>query len=155
MANCYEALEGFQHYHNAQRVHFGRACNGKTPDEAFPSLPTLPRLPEMVQPNAWLDAQHGRIFRRRIRSNGTIQVDKQVYYVDKKLAKRPVLVHLDAVHRCLRVSVDGVALSKPLPIQDLEADHLSTQAYLKRLQQEAISIARYREMRWMQSGDAA
>lgn len=111
MADCYEALEAFPHYHNAERIHLGRACNGRTPDEAFPSLPILPFPSDEVKPNDWLKSQHGRVFRRRIRSNGTIQVDKHVYYVDKKLAKRRVLVHLDATHRCLRVTMDGIALA--------------------------------------------
>jgi hypothetical protein len=75
MADCYEALEAFPQYHNAQRIHMGRACHGRTPDEAFPQLPALPSLPKVVMPNAWLHAQHGRVFRRTIRSNGMIQMD--------------------------------------------------------------------------------
>lgn len=155
MADCYEALAAFPHYHNAERIHLGRACQGRTPDDAFPSLPTLPFPADEVQPNAWLQAQHGRVFRRRIRANGTIQVDKHVYYVDEKLAKRPVLVHLDAVKRCLRVTVDGVALAKALPLKDLHAERMPLFAYLKRLQREALSIAHYREMLWRQSGEVA
>jgi hypothetical protein len=153
MADCYEALEAFPHYHNAERIHLGRACNGRTPDEAFPSLPPLPFPPDEVQPNAWLQAQHGRVFRRRIRSNGTIQVDKHTYYVDKNLARRSVLVHLDATQRCFRVTVDGVALAKPLPLKDLHAERLALFDYLKILQREAMSIAHYREMLWRQSGE--
>lgn len=155
MADCYEALEAFPHYHNTERVHLGRACNGRTPDEAFPSLPILPFPPAEVQANAWLQAQHGRVFRRRIRSNGTIQVDKHTYYVDDKLAKRAVLVHLDATKRCLRVTVDGVALAKPLPLKDLHAERLALFDYLKILQREAMSIAHYREMVWRQSSEVA
>lgn len=150
MADCYEALEAFPHYHNAQRIHMGRACNGRTPDEAFPKLPVLPRLPEVVRPNDWLERQHGRVFRRRIRANGSIQVDKHVYYIDHKLAKRSVLVHLDAHKRCLRVTLEG----KPLP-KDLHAEQLDLHDYLKALQQEALSIARYRQMMWLQSGQGA
>ena len=155
MADCYEALEAFPHYHNAERIHLGRACDGRTPDEAFPKLPSLPFPPDEVQPNAWLEVEHGRVFRRRIRANGTIQVDKHVYYVDQKLAKRPVLVRLDAMLRCLRVTVDGVELDKVLPLKDLPSDQMRLFDYLERLHQEAISIARYRQMRWRQSGDAA
>lgn len=155
MADCYEALEAFPHYHNTERVHFGRACNGRTPDEAFPLLPILPFPSDEVEPNAWLESQHGRVFRRRIRANGMIQVDKHVYYVDKKLAKRSVLVHLDATKRCLRVTVDGVLLAKPLPLKDLHEEQLPLFDYLKILQREAISIAHYREMMWRQSGEVA
>jgi hypothetical protein len=155
LADCYEALQAFPHYHNHERIHLGRACNGRTPDEAFPVLPELSQLPEVVEPASWLLAQHGRVFRRRIRSNGSIQIDKHLYYIDTKLAKRSVLVHLDAHKRCFRVSVDGKALPKILPIKDLLEEPLPIQDYLEHLQREAISIARYREMRWMQSGEVA
>jgi transposase InsO family protein len=155
MADCYEALEAFPHYHNAQRIHMGRACQGRTPDEAFPNLPLLPQLPETVHPNDWLKLQHGRVFRRRIRANGTLQVDKHVYYVDEKLAKQSALVHLDAHHRCFWVTLDGKPLSKSLPLKGLQEEQLELQDYVKVLQEEAMSIAHYRQILWMQSGEAA
>jgi len=155
MADVYAALEAFPEYHNAQRLHMGRACQGRTPDEAFPHLPTLPALPDRVEPNHWLVVEHGRVFRRRIRANGTIQVDKHTYYVSEKLAKRSVLVHLDAHSQCLRVTLEGKPLQKVLPLRDLHADKLELQNYLKILQQEALSIAYYRQMVWMKSGNAA
>lgn len=155
MADCYEALDAFPDYHNRQRKHYGRACQGKTPDDAFPNLPRLPDLPQQVAPNHWLKVEHGRVFRRRIRANGTIQVDKHTYYVDRKLAKRPILVHLDGHNRCLRVTVDGKLLPKALPLQETHPDQMDLQDYLPLLQREAMSIAAYRHMVWMQSGDAA
>lgn len=155
MADCYAALEAFPHYHYTERIHLGRACQGKTPDTAFPDLPVLPSLPETVDPNAWLNAQHGRVFRRRIRANGTIQVDKHVYYIDRKLGKRPVLVHLDAERHCLWVTIDGQPWEKPLPLKGLQADPMDLQAYLKVLQAEARSIAIYRQLLWRQSADVA
>jgi hypothetical protein len=155
MADCYEALEAFPHYHNHERIHMGRACQDQTPDEAFPDLPALPWLPERVAPNRWLKVEHGRVFRRRIRSNGTIQVDKHTYYIDRRLAKRPVLVHLDGENRCLRVSLDGRPHPKRLPLKDLYPDDMDLQDYLTLLQKEAISIANYRYTVWMQSGDVA
>jgi hypothetical protein len=155
LAECYAAQEGFPQYHNSERIHLGRACQGRTPDEAFPELPSLRALPERVDPNAWLQVQHGRVFRRRIRSNGSIQIDKHVYYVGEKLAKQAVLVHLDAHQQCLWVSLDGKPLPKPLPLKGLHDGPLELQDYLKLLQEEAVSIAHYREMLWMQSADAA
>ena len=155
LANVYEAIETFPHYHNAQRLHMGRACQGRTPDEAFPQLPTLPALPESVDPNHWLQIEHGRIFRRRIRSNGTIQVDKHIYYVDERLAKYPVLVHLDGEKRCFRVTVDGLPHAKSLPLKGLYDDSMNLHDYLKLLQEEAQNIAHYHHMVWMRSGDVA
>ena len=155
LADVYEVLEAFPHYHNAQRIHLGRACAGRTPDEAFPNLPPLPQLPETVQPNAWLAAYHGRVFRRRIRSNGTVQIDKHIYYVNYKRAKQNILVHLDAQRRCLWVSWEGVKLPKKLPLQGIQPDNLPLPAYLRLLQDEARSIAAYRRMLWQQAGEVA
>lgn len=155
MADCYEASESFPHYHNTERVHLGRACDGRTPDEAYPNLPKLPRLPDNVQPNKWLTVQHGRVFRRRIRSTGVVQIDKHTYYVNHKLAKRPVLIHLDGHNRCFRVTLEGKPLPNVLPIKGLHDEELALLDYLKHLQEEALSIAHYRHMMWMQSGDVA
>lgn len=155
MADCHEALEAFPHYHNNQRIHLGRACQGRTPDEAFPCLPALPPLPQTVQPNAWLRAYHGRVFRRRIRANGTVQIDKHLYYIDYKLAKQQVLLHLDAEKRCLFITIDGQSLPKRLSLQGLYAEELDLQSYLRLLQEEARSIAHYRQMLWQQTGEVA
>lgn len=155
LADCYEALAAFPDYHNSHRLHQGRACQGRVPNEAFPNLPRLPRLPEQVYPIAWLQRQHGRVFRRQIRANGSIQVDKHEYYVDEKLAKQSVLVHLDAHQHCLWVSLDGHPLPKKLPLKGLIDGPLALPDYLKILQEEAMSIAHYHQLLWMQSGDAA
>ena len=155
MADCYEALEAFPNYHNRERKHMGRACQGKTPEEAFPVLPILPELPQVVAPNRWLGIEHGRVFRRRIRANGTIQVDKHTYYIDQKLAKCRVLVHLDGHNQCLHITLDGKMLPKSLPLKEIHPNTMDLQDYLKVLQQEAMSIAAYRRMVWMQSADAA
>lgn len=155
MADCYEALEAFSDYHNRQHRYLGRVCQGRTPDEAFPQLPVLPSLPQMVDPNAWLLHQHERVFRRRIRANGSIQVDKHVYYVDVKLAGQSVLVQVDAHQQCLWVLLDGKPLPNSLPLKDLHSGPLELYSYLRLLQHEARSIAHYREMMWQRSADAA
>lgn len=155
LADCHEALERFPHYHNAQRVHLGRACHGQTPDAAFPDLPRLPALPDRVQPNAWLTSQHGRAFRRHVQANGTLQVDKHSYYVGQALAKRAALLCLDAQQRCLRVTVEGHATPLVLPLKGVYPEQLALHDFLNRLQDEALTIARHRQLLWMQSPEVA
>ena len=155
MADCYEALTVFPNYHNHERKHMGRACQGKTPEEAFPVLPILPELPQVVARNRWLGIEHGRVFQRRIRANGTIQVDKHTYYIDQKLAKCRVLLHLDGHNQCLHITLDGKMLPKSLPLKAIQPNTMDLQDYLKVLQQETMSIAAYHRMVWMQSADAA
>lgn len=85
-----------------------------------------------------------------------IQMDKQLYYIDHRLAKQLVLVHLNAHHRYLRLTMGGKPLPKVLPLKDLQPqEHLHIDDYLKILQKEAMSIAYYRQLMWMQSGDVA
>jgi hypothetical protein len=154
LAEAYEVLPGFVHYHNAQRVHQGRACNNQIPDVAFPDLPPLPTLPETVQPNRWLEAYHGRVFRRRISSNSTIQVDRYTYYIDDDYSKQQVLVHLDAKKQVFFVSCDDQVL-KPVEIRGLLPETLDFQSYLVALKQEARTIEWHRHITWYKRAEDA
>jgi transposase InsO family protein len=154
LAEAHDVLDSFKPYYHEERVHFGRACNGQTPSEAFSSLPSLPYPPERVKPNIWLEAEHGRVFRQRINSNGMIQVDKHRYYVDAKRKKQRVLVHLDAEHRRFVVT-HGDDIIKRLPIADLHPDTMSFSDYLRIMKTEARSIDRHRQLMWRQTGEIA
>lgn len=152
IADCYEALEAFPHYHNSQHRHYGRACNGKTPDDAFPTLPTLPQLPELVDTHKWLRPDHGRVFRRNVTSNGTIQVNKQTLYIGNHLHRQQVLVHLDADKCLLHVSHAGQKIKK-FKIDGISDEPVELQTYFLQLQDEAVSIERYRRAVWQKVGD--
>lgn len=154
IADVYDVLPDFIFYHNAERVHFGRACQGKTPDQAFPELPALPHLPETVHPDAWLQAYHGRVFRRRVSSNGTIQIDKYTYYVDKGLAKQRVLVHLDAEQQAFLMSC-AEKIVKQLDIKGVITEELDFGTYLIVMKQEARSIDWPLQTTWRKTGDFA
>lgn len=153
-ADAMEVLPEFIYYHNAERVHFGRACNGQIPNDAFPALPTLPNLPETVAPNSWLEADDRRLFRRRITSNGSIQIDKHRYYIDRKLAKTEVLIYLDAPRQQFLVTQEGQVIHS-LDIKGLHPETLSFQDYLYLIKQEARSIEMHRFMTWYQVGEIA
>jgi len=71
-AEAIELLPGFLTYYHSERPHQGQACNNRTPDEAFPSLPDCPVVPEWVQPDAWVTTIDGRVYQRRVNSNGVI-----------------------------------------------------------------------------------
>ena len=151
-ADAIEVLPDFPHYHNATRPHFGRACQGQIPDEAFPSLPILPELPEMVDPDAWLWADHQRLFRRRITSNGTVQIDKDTYYIDHRRAKTDVLIYLDAQQQRFRVIQDDEVIVN-LDIKGLHRAPMDFQSYLVKMKHEARSIEMHRFMTWYRIGD--
>lgn len=152
-ADAIEVLPGFLFYHNADRVHFGRACNGQTPDEAFPTLPPLPRVPETVNPDAWLWAVDGRVFQRRITSNGTIQIDKHTYSVSYDRAKTNVLVYLDAENKQFHVLQDNTLL-RSLDIKGLHGKGpMDFQDYVAQMKAEARSIEMHRWLTWFRPGE--
>ena len=153
-AELEEVASQFKAYYHRQRRHFGAACQGETPDQAFPVLPSLPEVPQTVQPNAWLTHYHRRFYRRRVSSGGVIQIDKSIYYVGPQYAKRQVWAMLDANARQFHIIEDGKILTS-LPIQGLQAEEATLSSYIRTMQDEARSIARYRQMKWQQVGEIA
>ncbi len=151
-ATAIEILPEFLHYHNGERVHFGYACQGNIPDEFFSSLDPLPRIPETVDPDAWLMADNKRVFRRRITSNGTIQIDKHVYYIDGSKAKTQVLVYLDAHRKQFHVFQDNTMITS-LDIVGLRHKTMDFQDYLAEMKLEARSIERHRWLTWYRAGE--
>jgi transposase InsO family protein len=67
-------LNLYRHFYNHERANQSLACGNRPPYEAFPVLPTLPQLPEQVDPDAWLNQYHRRVFRRRVGANGLMSV---------------------------------------------------------------------------------
>lgn len=152
LADGLALLPLFIPYHNQQRPHQGQACHNRIPDEAFPTLPVLPTLPSQVAPNRWLEAEQGRLYRRRVTANGVIQVDSHVYYVSQEAAGQPVLVRMDAPQRCLWVAQEG-APEKPLPLKGLYPDRMPLADFVEQLKTEARSIEQFHHSHWQQAGD--
>lgn len=153
IAELYDIFPRFIRYHNTERIHQGRACNNKTPDEAFPHLPQLPELPRQVHPNAWISHYDGRVFRRTGRSDGTIQVDKHVYSVKHLIPKQGVIMQLDASTRQFHIFQDGNAQLKPIGMKGLLPDEMGLLDYFAKVKEEAISIEVYRRMTWKKRGE--
>lgn len=149
---AFDALDSFSPYYNDQRPHQGRACQNRTPREAFPNLPVLPTLPLEVDPDTWLQAEHGRLYRRRVNAAGTIQIDRHLYSIGSRWAHQPVLVQLDAHERCFRVFWEQT-LVKQLPIAGLHGTPMSFDSFLQLAQREAHTIDAHRRALWEQRGD--
>ena len=93
----------------------------------------------MVDPNAWLLKYHGKFFKRRINKNGSIQIGKYQYYIQKKLKGQYVLLQIDAHKKVFSVSLNRICI-KTLPIKGLQPDALITfDAFLQLSLQEARS----------------
>ncbi len=86
-------------------------------------------------------ADHNRLFKRRITHNGSIQIDKQHYYIRRALAGRYVVCRLDAQRRVFDVMLDNKPF-KTVPIKGLYDEILDFDVYLDLILKEAESEAR-------------
>lgn len=153
-ADAHTQLEPFLHYHNATRPHQGAACQNRTPDEAFPTLPLLSHLPKAVTPDAWLQAEQGRLYRRRVNASGNVQVDQRSYYIGTAHAGRQVLVRLDADHQKFDILLDGKWL-KAFDIKGLHPGRMDLYEFVELLKVEARAIEQFRIATWQQTGETA
>lgn len=129
-------LETFRWFYNHERAHQGDGCDNRPPYLAFPSLPILPSVPEVVDPDVWLRAYHGRTFKRHVGQNGRVSVGTYDYYVGYGLSGEKIGVFLNADERYLRFLHHGTVV-RELEIQGLVGHLLSFSDYLKLMLSEA------------------
>lgn len=151
-AEAQERLEDFPAYYNDQRPHQGNACQNQPPSVAFPNLPLLPHLPLEVQADAWLASLDKRIYRRRVSSDGSIQIDRHAYSVGTRYTKQQVLVHVDSQNKMFHITCEG-QLIKTLPIQGLYERRLRFWDYFRYIQAEARTIEQHHRLLWQRAGD--
>ena len=144
------ATATFLAHYNHERPNQARSCGNRPPRVAFPSLPTLPALPERVDPDRWLRVVHGRRFVRKVRRDGSIRVAESTYYVKQALAGQHVVVQVDADARMLLVSHRHQVV-KRAPIKGLRGDTVAFADFLAQMRQEARSDWRA----WVQRQQAA
>mgnify|MGYP000111984197 CR=1 FL=1 len=155
IADALEALESFPEYYHTKRRHQGRACKGKTPDQAFPTLPPTRTVPEVINTHRWLQHEHARIYRRRINSNGMVQIDKHQYYIGTQHSRVQVLVHMNAHEKIFHFE-DGKRELLTHPIQGLQDEMvMDFQSYLIVMKLEARSAERHRFNMWHRFEDVA
>jgi transposase InsO family protein len=132
----------FLHHYNEERPHQARSCRNQPPRVAYPCLPTLPSLPDQVQPNSWLRSLHHKLFPRLVGADGCVTVDLHTYYVSPRLAGQFVALQVDADLGCFHVW-QGATLVKELPIKGLFQDAtLPFEVYVQIMLKEALAQAR-------------
>jgi hypothetical protein len=149
-----DRLKSYRFGYNSVRPHQGRACGNQPPYCAFPKLPRLRRLPEMIDPDGWLRAFHGRQFRRRVQANGSVKMDKRSYHVGKRFRGQQVVLQVDAHRREFQI-MQGRQGIKSVPIKGLYDELLESEVYLKLICEEARTewrqskrLVRERRMAW-------
>jgi hypothetical protein len=110
---------------------------------AFPELPALPRVPEVVNADAWLAQVDGQHLVRLVNRQGCIKVDLRTYYVSRKLAGQPVTLRLNAAEQCLQVVYPHPPLTRDsFPLKGLSHRSCSYQDYVALMQGEASTQQR-------------
>jgi hypothetical protein len=105
---------------------------------AFPELPTLPQLPDIIDPDRWLKSLDGQCFIRRVNASGGVKLDKHYYYVRRNLKGRSVVLQIAAEERSLKVLYRNEEI-KTIPLKGLYGQPMSFEAYLELIRQEAVS----------------
>ena len=135
--------EQFGQHYNFQRPHQGLSCGNRPPRTAFPSLPDLPPLPEVVNPDRWLEVSDGLSLVRTVSRNGTVSIDLKDYYVGRALAGQRVALHLSAKARAWLV-IQGTQLLKSLPLKGLYGAALPFEKFVPLMMQQARAEQRLR-----------
>ena len=138
--------EAFKWHYNAERPNQAITCGNRPPYQAFPELPVRPCLPQRIDPDRWLLTYHNDRFKRRVRSNGTVTIDKHNYYVKRTLKGRYVVLRVDAFNRQFEVELDHQTF-KTIPIKSLYNEELDFADYVELIREEAISERRLTERR--------
>ncbi len=138
-----EAPAQFEQHYNWSRPHQGLSCGNRPPRVAFPSLPELPAVPDLVDPDRWLRVNDGLHLVRLVRRDGTVRVDLRSYYVGRSLAGQHVALHLSAAKAALLV-VHGPQLIKTLPLKGLWDKALRFEAFVHLMMGQARAEHRLR-----------
>ena len=141
-------LSTYGHWYNHDRPHQGKDLYDQPPAQRLAQASVLPRLPETVDPDAWLAFYEKRSYRRHVDRSGTIQLWKNTYYVGLAYANQTVLVRLDAPHRQFHLEV-GKQRIKTLALKGLYSQVVDFQYFLGLMGDEARS--EWKDYLWRQS----
>ncbi len=125
-----EVTATFAQHYNFERPHQGRSCDNQPPRVAFATLPELPKVPDVVDPDRWLQVKDGLHLVRQVRRDGTVRVDLKSYYVGRALAGQRVALHLSAAKRAL-VVIHEHQVIKTVPLKGLVGQALRFEEFVQ------------------------
>jgi hypothetical protein len=133
-----EVLAPYGEWYNTERPHQGAGLDLQPPGRLLPPPTVRPRLPEQVDPDAWIRRYDGYDYRRHVDSRGAVQLWKQIYYIGQDYAGQRCALKLEAATHSLRIDVNGKFL-KNLPLKGLVGSVLPYFDFLGRMIDEARS----------------
>ena len=140
-----QVTEDFWEHYNFQRPNQALSCSNQPPRTAFPTLPALRPLPQIVDPDSWLDPLDGWHVERKVDAHGMVKIDLKQYYVSSKLVGHRLTLQLDAKTQCLHVFHEQQRL-KSLPIKGLVGHLLTFEQFLVHMRTQAKAEHRLRSL---------
>lgn len=140
-----QVTEDFGQHYNFGRPNQALSCGNQPPRTAFPTLPALRPLPQLVDPDSWLDGLDGWHVERKVDAHGMVKIDLKQYYVSSKLVGHRLSLQVDAKTHCLHV-FHGQQLLKSLPIKGLVGHLLTLEQFLAHMRAQARAEHRLRSL---------
>lgn len=140
-----EVTADFQQHYNRERPNQALSCGNRPPQTAFPTLPVLPPLPQVVDPDAWLDEMDGWCVERKVQADGRVTVDLRSYFISSRLTGQRVSLRIDAPSRSLQVFHQHQFV-KTCPLKGLAGEPLPMGDYLTFICHQARAQARLRSL---------
>lgn len=129
------------------------SCGNRPPRVAFSTLPTLPSVPDLLNPDAWLNRVKGQHLVRRVNRQGFVKVDLHPYSISSKLAGQRVTISIQATEQNLQI-VYPQEYQRSLPLKGLHQRALPYQEYLELMLREASTQQRLLALgRWKGRSD--
>jgi hypothetical protein len=114
-----EVNQPYVHFYNHERPNQAITCNNLPPLVKFPNPPCLSPVPQTIDPDRWVLALTGKIFKRKLNPNGSFQLGNQTYYVSKKLRGQYATIAVNGQRRELTIHV-GRQVVRQLAIKGLQ-----------------------------------
>jgi hypothetical protein len=124
--------------YNGERPNQARSCGNQPPRAACPAFPTLPAVPETVDPDRWLSQINKQSFARTVRVGGDLSINHQDYYVSRSLAGQRVTCWVNAAEKQFDIWQPGGRI-KSVPIKGLYGKTMPFQDYVALMKREARS----------------
>src|SRR5439155_12063249 len=79
LQEVHEVTEAFLHHYNQERPNQARSCSNQPPRVVYSAFPTLPAVPQTVDPDGWLVHVNKLALARTIRTRGDLTINCQDY----------------------------------------------------------------------------
>ena len=129
----------YQRFYNEERPHQGLSCGNLPPRVAFPTLPTLPLVPTMVDADRWLYTYDGHCFARKVKANGQVMVGDVPYSIKTACIGQQVALRVDAALSQFVVEAGGREVQR-LAIKNIGVGMLPFATFVDRLCAEARTL---------------